>query len=421
MKASASDADKREGLKDIIKRLHEGEPLEEVKRRFDALVRGVSAEEIAEMEQALIAEGFPPQEIQRLCEVHVAVFEKSLSMGKKPKELPGHPVHTFMEENRALRPRIRAFLGALRPAAKGRNVEAFKERLADLKKVIIHYERKENQLFPLLEEKGFTGPSKVMWGKHDEARALFKEVEAALEEPAATGGRALKAAGRRLASLLRMLAFMEERILLPTALKKLDEADWIRVRRGEEAIGYAWVKPGDLWDANMRASALGVKEDLRPARGVQEGPGAAAVANAAQAGAPVMGLKLHEGVLSFKQLSLMLQALPLDVTYVDEHDKVRYYSDTRHRVFPRSPAIIGRDVRNCHPPKSLGVVERILESFRKKEKDVAEFWIEMGGRFIHIRYFALYDEEGAYRGVIEVSQDVTDIRALKGERRLLDW
>ncbi|HCM29157.1 MAG TPA: hypothetical protein DIC34_21915 [Treponema sp.] len=122
-----------------------------------------------------------------------------------------------------------------------------------------------------------------------------------------------------------------------------------------------------------------------------------------------------------EQIDLMLKALPVDVSFVDEFDRVLYYTDAADRIFPRSPAVIGRDVSNCHPPKSVAIVHRILEAFRKKEKTEAEFWIEMGGKFIHIRYFPVYGSGGEYKGVVEVSQDVTAIRALQGQRRLLDW
>jgi len=105
---------------------------------------------------------------------------------------------------------------------------------------------------------------------------------------------------------------------------------------------------------------------------------------------------------------------------VDENDTVRYYSSTEDRIFPRSPGVIGRTVQNCHPPKSMHVVNKIIESFKKKEKKSAEFWINKQGRFLYIRYFPLYNKAGDYKGVIEVSQDATDVRALKGEKRLLD-
>lgn len=128
---------------------------------------------------------------------------------------------------------------------------------------------------------------------------------------------------------------------------------------------------------------------------------------------------LDEGNIPLEIINLILKKIPLDISYVDENDIVRYYSATEDRIFPRSPGVIGRAVQNCHPPKSLHIVNDILESFKKKKKNSAEFWITIKGRFLHIRYFPLYDKEGNYKGVIEVTQDVTDIRALKGEKRLL--
>ena len=122
-----------------------------------------------------------------------------------------------------------------------------------------------------------------------------------------------------------------------------------------------------------------------------------------------------------QRATMIFDSLPLDITYVDENDKVRYFNRAKDRFFPRSPAVIGRDVRNCHPPESLHIVEEIVNKFRSGERDEAEFWITLRGKFIHIRYFAVRSEEGEYRGVLEVSQDVTGIRALEGERRLLDW
>ncbi len=139
------------------------------------------------------------------------------------------------------------------------------------------------------------------------------------------------------------------------------------------------------------------------------------------AGTAAETVELDRGALTPEQIDLMLTHLPVDVSFVDEHDTVRYYSASPNRIFRRTPTVIGRKVQNCHPPDSVAVVERIVEAFRRGERDTAEFWIELNGRFIHIRYFALRDKAGAYRGVLEVSQDATGIRGLRGERRLLDW
>jgi DUF438 domain-containing protein len=132
-------------------------------------------------------------------------------------------------------------------------------------------------------------------------------------------------------------------------------------------------------------------------------------------------MALEEGFMNLEQINLMLKFLPIDLTYVDENDRVIFYNRGEERVFPRSAAVIGREVRFCHPPKSVGTVLQILEEFKKGTKDEAEFWIDYRGKKIHIRYFAIRDSNKTYKGVIEVSQDITQIQILEGEQRLLSW
>jgi hypothetical protein len=184
------------------------------------------------------------------------------------------------------------------------------------------------------------------------------------------------------------------------SLEALDQKDWARVKKGEEEIGYAWVSPGADW------KPAGASEDLPP-RPADSRPSAT--------------VELDTGALTPGQVNLLLKNLPVDITYVDETDTVRYFSAGAERIFPRSPGVIGRKVQNCHPPASVHVVNHILEAFRKGERRVAEFWIQSRDHFIHIRYFALRDDSGRYAGCLEVSQDVTALRDLQGEQRLLDW
>ena len=135
----------------------------------------------------------------------------------------------------------------------------------------------------------------------------------------------------------------------------------------------------------------------------------------------IQKIDLNTGALTSEQVNLILTNLPVDISFVDDEDKVVYYSNTKGRIFARTPAVIGRKVQNCHPSESVHMVNRIIDAFRAGKRDMAEFWIEIGGKFIHIRYFAVRDTEGRYKGCLEVSQDVTGIRALQGQRRLLDW
>ena len=398
--------DRQKALKEIVRQLHEGSDIGKVRKQFASLIKDVSPQEIAQMEQALIAEGVPVEQVQKVCDVHVAVFEDTLKKRGKVKTPPGHPIRTFTDENKAAKRVVKDVQRLVRVAGRTSIPPELHAALDELKLVELHYLRKENLLFPLLEQAEFTGPSKVMWGKHDEIRGHIKAVEAALKAGKIAD---LKSNWAKTARAIRRMIFMEEKILFPNAVKLLSDGQWAQIRRGEAEIGYAWVKPGNLWDANIAA-----------ARDMAQNLGRAGE-TATRKEPEIKGIPLDVGELDADQINLMLKSLPVDITYVDEHDKVRYYSQGRERLFPRTPAIIGREVRNCHPPKSVHVVERIIQSFRDKEKDTAEFWLELGGKFIHIRYFAMYGKNGEYRGVIEMSQDVTDIRKLSGEQRLLDW
>jgi hypothetical protein len=348
------------------------------------------------------------------------VFKDGLEKGEKSHSLAGHPVHSYLAENAEARKR----LWPLRLAGLFGDASAVGKAAAALKPLIVHYERKENQLFPFLEKVGFTGPSKVMWGKHDEIRDRFRSLDAAV---AAGNGKAARKDARALAHQLASMMFMEEKILFPNAIKRLGERDWVKIRQGDDAIGYAWIKPGAVWDASLAwAQAKDEVKTMSPA--ASGAPAALPLPRAAgdtgdegSNGSNEPLVPLNEGALPVKILDRMLRKLPLDISFVDANDRVLYYSDSPHRVFPRSPAIIGREVKNCHPPKSVATVERILEAFKRKEKDSAEFWINMGGRFILISYKAIYDDDGSYLGTMESSWDATDIRALEGECRLLDW
>jgi len=410
---------RKEALKNIIRQLHEGRTVDEVKAEFAALLRDVGPTEIAEIEQALIDEGLPEMEIKRLCDVHVAVFRESLEAQQKPETIPGHPVHTFRAENQAaagvldrLQEAIEALLSD--PTDPARREEA-RRRLAEMREYEKHYRRKEHFLFPYLERKGFPGPSTVMWAIHDDIRGGWKALAALLDagpgEDVEDFRARVETVFRPMATAIREMFYKEENILFPTSLKLLTEEDWRAIRAQEAEVGYAYVQPGDLWPPEGVPAA--------PAPAPAPAPTEVAPPPEARALASVL-LHLDTGTLSPEEVNLILNALPVEVTYVDENDTVRYFNRPRERTFLRPPAVIGRKVQKCHPPASLHRVQRILDDFRAGKRDVAEFWIQMQGRFVHIRYFPLRDEQGRYRGTLEVVQDVTDIRALQGERRLLD-
>lgn len=388
-KTLSEPEERLEALKEIIKDLHRGENVKVLKQRFLALIRDVAPSEIANMEQRLIDEGMPEEEVKRLCDVHVEVFKESLEDKVVPGLPAGHPVHTFMLENRAAE-MIILKMQAIHDVA--REKETLLELLEQLSGIDVHYARKENQLFPILEAHGISGPSKVMWALHDDIRKMLKDAVKAAE-----GGTVTTDDLKVLIQTLNDMIYKEEHILFPMALETLGENDWVKVNKGEGEIGYAWIDPPAQW----KPSDEGYQEMLPDDK--------------------IGSVTLDTGLLTVEQINLLLTHLPIDISFVDEHDKVAYYSNTADRIFPRSPGIIGRLVQNCHPPKSVHVVEKILEEFKAGNNDSAEFWIQLKGRFLHIRYFAIRNGQGDYKGTLEVSQDVTSIRGLEGENRLLDW
>jgi DUF438 domain-containing protein len=400
--------ERQEALKQLILALHEGESVDKVKGEFAALLQDVGAGEIAELEQALIDEGMPEMEVKRLCDVHVAVFRESLEQQVKPEAVPGHPVYTFLAENGAALRVLEALTEALetvKAEPEPVHIKRASERLEDLREYEKHYLRKENLLFPYLEKHGFAGPSSVMWAIHDDVRAGWEALEELLQagpgDDKDSFSVRIDEVLEPLSTAMREMFYKEENILYPTTLEKLSQEEWLAIRAQGPELGYCYVQPGDLWPSAT------VPPEIAPEPGE--------VRKAASG-----LLHLNTGTLTPQEVDGLLTHLPIDITYVDKKDVVRFFSQTKERIFPRSPAVIGRKVQKCHPPASLHRVQNILDDFRSGDRDEAEFWIQMQGKFVHIRYFAVRDERGEYQGTLEVTQDLTRICTLEGERRLLD-
>jgi len=291
---------RRDTLKRLIRDLHEGRTVDDVKAEFAALLRDVGAAEIAEIEQALIDEGLPEGEVKRLCDVHVAVFRESLDAQPRPEAIPGHPVHTFRAENEAavrvldgLREALEALAGMAGPAS----FDRARGSLRQLQEYDRHYLRKENILFPYLEQHGFAGPSSVMWAIHDDVRAGWRALDQMLaagpgDDPAAFGAR-VREVFQPLDTAIREMFYKEEHILFPTALEKLTEEEWRAIRAQEAELGYAYVEPGDQWPLRAAAS-----EPTRPPVETRE-PGEDM-------------LHLDTGTLTVQEVSRVLTHLPVE-------------------------------------------------------------------------------------------------------------
>jgi len=311
----------------------------------------------------------------------------------------GHPVKVYLEENMLMR----GLMASINSIDKEGNFEEFNEKFQLLCRVEKHFARKENQLFPYLEKYGWTSPSQNMWAFHDDIRAIVKQARNLVELKELSS---LEMVLQNLFKNIEHIMSVEESRLLPNAFDMLNEDDWKEMRSGDEEIGWMFDDvptpyPPHVENEYIHPSMDTKKRDLPFSLDGR--------------------IDLQEGHMLPEQINWLLKFMPVDITYVDENDIVIFYNRGENRVFPRSAGIIGREVKFCHPPKSVDQVLMILREFKAGRRDEAEFWITFKGQFIHIRYFAIRDDEGTYKGVIEVSQDVTHIRGLEGQQRLLDW
>jgi len=384
-------------LYEFASRLIDGENGRMLVDTYNQWIGRVNAEETMEVLDMLLAKGYPVEKVKANTGKIINVFHKSLDSREWDMPGEGHFLHYLMMENRAvekiiddIRPVIKAVLPGMNPIST-EDLSRLRNFIDSLRQYELHYIKKENILFPYIE-KSFPqhGCLQLMWSFHDDFRRSLKLLASILkaENP---DTREFNAELGDLFFTILPVIFREEKIVFPVSYKYISPEDWHDMLEQSVETGWCFgVSPLFMGNGKSRTGQAGLND-------------------------------LVTGSLTTEQIILMLDHLPVEMTYVDENDEVRFFSGAEHRIFPRSAAIIGRKVQNCHPPESVNVVNDIIEAFRSGIKDHADFWINMKGRFIHIRYFAIRDKNGHYKGTLEVSQDVTAIRSLSGEQRLLDW
>ncbi len=402
---------RREVLKHLILQLHEGKAPDEVKTQLVKLLGRVPYHEVVEVEQELIADGVPAEEILRLCDLHSEAMRGAMEAADTDDVPPGHPIHTFKKENEALAGELELtdkLFAEIRQmnddADASEQVGQLRVRFSRLSDIDKHYSRKENLLFPYLEQKGITGPPTVMWGKDDEVREAVKNALEGLQyQGTVSAGDAkglvdlvLQPATEAISEMI----FKEEEILFPMCLEKLDDTEWYAIYQQSPQIGFCIYDPIDTWRPDTTSGTFDVpfEPEEEPER-----------------------VQFPSGSLSRTEMEKILNTIPFDLTFVGADDRVKYFTQGRERIFERNRAIIGRKVQMCHPPGSMHIVQKIVDDFKSGAADHAPFWIELHGKFIHIEYFAVRDDKGEYLGTLEVSQDLTAKRALTGEKRLLSY
>ena len=403
MNQQADTSAKKEIVKKIIKSLHAGTAPEDIKAEYTSVLQSLQPQEISRIEEELIEEGMSPQEICALCDVHLALFRKSLEQKTPVRDLPpGHPISILVQEHDQLLHQAQSLVTlsrSLQDQEKGNDTE---EKIQSVEKIIKHlkssenhYVREENVLFPYCEAHGVVQPPAIMWSEHDQIRGIKKHLFDIWEKKASVTWpdslQHLEEKATALAEILESHFYKETNILFPTALTLFSEHEWRDIRAQFDELGYCCITPPP-------------SEYESPAGPVQSEDA---------------DIVLETGTFSTDQLESMLNTLSVDITFVDASDSVTYFNMSEDRIFPRTKAVIGRKVQNCHPQKSVHKVNQILDEFREGKRDSAAFWINLQDRLIYIRYFAVRNSEDTYMGCLEVSQDITDIKKITGEKRLL--
>ena len=384
-------------LKDLILRLHAGEDEEHIKAEFKEHFEQVSAFEISVMERRLMSQGIQAEEIMLLCNVHASLFNGSIESVyefSEEQDKPGHPIRVIKEENLAIETALDRLEKLL--------VVYLEEQAADLKHGLLlqldilweidnHYSRKENSFFPIMERYGLTAPPKVMWGVDDEIRQFIKDFRLIIETDQLD--QAVEAFDKMKYEIEEMIV-KEEEIMLPMIMPFFNEDDWISIAAESDEIGYCIVKPDKKWEPKREVVDASVESG---------------------------NIDLGLGYLTQKELRKILDLQPLELTFIDANDIVKYFNETPGRkLFPRTRNAIGREVYNCHPPKSQSIVRKLIADFKAGTKDIETLWFQTRGTYVMVTYAAVRDDDGSYMGTLEWVQDIQHIIDIDEEKRTID-
>ena len=430
---------KKEKLKELLLELHKGKDVNELKTKFKDLLRSINPLEIPLIEQELVREGVSPLEIVKMCDIHVELFREAVeTKGKLGKLIPGHPLHTFVEENtRIIRDAeaLSLYANSLTKVENEKQKESLLTSLTmlvnQLRGVSKHYEREQMLVYPYLERRGITAVPTVLWRKQDEIIIQIRMLQRILSQKQDDWTRFVEKVSKKateVAGLLVDMTFRENNILYPTLKELLSDGEWVAIKNQEKDIGFYMVTPGSEWKSSAKPILpFEIKEEITKEQAERMPKEVKAILTSQKSKLDKTpfyregDIKIENGSLSLEELNVLFKYLPVDVTFIDKDDRVRFFSHGPDRIFVRTPSVLGRPVQQCHPPKSVGIVNKILKAFKEGKRDVADFWVTIGGRFIYIKYVPVRNAKGEYIGTLEITQDLTDLRALQGQKRLLDW
>lgn len=379
---------RKEIIKDILKKMNTGMSFTEAKNEIISKIGNIESKELFEIEQELINEGISPDELKKFCNLHALLFEGMFENNISDISNPSHPINLLKAENREIEKRTQT----MKQAIERKDFETIKKILQELFAIKNHYDKKEQILFPYLEKQGFFGPSKVMWAKDNDIREILKKAHQNFEESPIYIETYLKP----LIDEIEGMIFKEENILFPTLLEKIPLSEWLSIFKQLSDVGFIFIEPPKESFELKEISSKNYETKFENGY-----------------------ISFPTGKLSLDELSSILNTLPIDITFIDDNNIVKYFSDSKERIFLRTKSVIGRDVKNCHPPQSIDKVEKVISDLKNGVKKSHDFWIKIQDKFIYIRYFAVRDEFGKFLGILEVTQDITEIKKLEGEKRLI--
>ena len=379
--------ERQEILKNLMLRLHAGEDKEVIQEEFNEVFDEISPYEIQLMERNLMSEGITFDEILSLCNVHANLMGSKVNTQTSVAdfEQPGHPVHVMKMENLAIRgalDRVERLLVNYLETKDSTIEKGLRRQISLLDQFENHYQRKEYAMFPIMEKKGITAPPKVMWGVHDQIRDLYRDFKKALNDGKESTLEEFQIARDEMLEMIQK----EENILIPMVEQVFHVDDWETIASQSPEYGYCIVKPEKEWA--VKKSFSPVKEETQIE---SEGD-----------------IPLSTGSLSLKELNLILNLLPMELSFVDAENIVKYYNEGNgeEKIFKRTPSAIGRDVILCHPPRVHETVQTIFEQLKSKQKEKEEMWFKTEDKMVHVTYHAVWDEEGKYMGCLEYVQDI---------------
>ena len=379
--------ERQEILKNLMLRLHAGEDKEVIQEEFNEVFDEITPYEIQLMERNLMSEGITFAEIMSLCNVHANLMGSKVNTQTTVAdfEQPGHPVHVMKMENLAIRgalDRVERLLVNFLETKDSTIEKGLKRQISLLDQFENHYQRKEYAMFPIMEKKGITAPPKVMWGVHDQIRDLYRDFKKALNDGKESTLEEFQIARDEMLEMIQK----EENILIPMVEQVFHVDDWETIASQSPDYGYCIVKPEKEWA--VKKSFSPVKEETQVE---SEGD-----------------IPLSTGSLSLKELNLILNLLPMELSFVDAQNIVKYYNEGNgeEKIFKRTPSAIGRDVILCHPPRVHETVQTIFEQLKSKQKEKEEMWFKTEDKMVHVTYHAIWDEEGKYMGCLEYVQDI---------------